>query len=453
MKTVLIIDDEPSICAALTFALEDDYNVYSTTDPDEGLSLISERIVHVCVLDLRIGQRSGLDVLEEIKSRSSKTAVVMATAYGTIETSVKALQNGAYSYITKPVNTEELLSVLSKAIEYTDLNEKVEYLSQELERSYHLKGMVGSSQAMRQLFHLIEKVTNVDTSILVTGESGTGKELVARAIHFSGKRKKHPFEVVNCAAIPEQLLESELFGYQKGAFSGATSAKAGKFQLANEGTIFLDEIGDMPLSLQAKLLRVLQQKEVTPLGSNRTEQLNVRVIAATNKDLQQACVKGEFREDLYFRLNVIQLEVPPLRERKDDLPLLFRYFLEQFNEELQTNVRGFSKQAEQFLLHYEYPGNIRELSNMIEAAMVMSDGEAIELHHLPRYLQDHQVLAPISRSQAAHAFVGATMKQVEKEVILASLDSLGGHRKNTAAMLGMSERSLRDKLKTYEQES
>ncbi|MFC5711321.1 sigma-54-dependent transcriptional regulator [Thalassorhabdus alkalitolerans] len=448
MKRILIIDDEPSICASLEFALEDEYEVASTTDPDQGVQLIKESHYHLCLLDLKIGNRDGLDVLQEIKQEKPGMIVIMITAYGTIESSVNALHLGAYSYLTKPVNTEELTSVIRRALHYNELNHQVEYLTQELEKKYSKDGMIGSSQSMAKVYQMIDKVKEVDTNVLITGESGTGKELVARAVHFSGKRKREHFEVVNCAAIPEHLLESELFGYEKGAFTGATASKQGKFQLANKGTMFLDEIGDMSLALQAKLLRVLQLKEVTPLGSNRTEKLDVRVIAATNKDLSKAVANGEFREDLYFRMNVIQIELPPLRERKEDLPYLIRHFLNIYNKELGKGIKGLTKPAETSLLQHSYPGNIRELANIVEASMVIAEGDMIEIDDLPPYLNKGKTLE-VSREQAAKAFVGLTMKEVEKEVIQATLKKMKGSRKNTASMLGISERGLRDKIKQY----
>ncbi|WP_240374019.1 sigma-54-dependent transcriptional regulator [Bacillus piscicola] len=448
MANILIIDDEPSICSALEFALEDAYQVGSTTDPDEGLRILMEEQIHLCLLDLKIGSRDGLDVLQKIKKEQPDTAVVMITAYGTIDSSVKALQLGAYSYLTKPINMAELESVIERALHYTELNKKVEYLTGELERKYNYEGMIGTSRAMERVYQVIKKVKEVDTSVLITGESGTGKELVARSIHFSGKRRQQHLETINCAAIPEALLESELFGYEKGAFTGADTKKRGKFQLAHKGTIFLDEIGDMPLALQAKLLRVLQLKEATPLGSNKSEKVDVRVIAATNKDLQQAVKKGEFREDLYFRLHVIQIPLPPLRDRKEDLPYLIKHYLEKLNQDLNRDVKGLSKEAESALFRYHFPGNVRELANIIEAAMVLSDGDMVELDDLPPYILGEK-WTPVSAEEAASYFVGSTMKEAEKQIIQATLKANDGHRKQTAAMLGISERSLRDKVKMY----
>ncbi|MED4162030.1 sigma-54 dependent transcriptional regulator [Halalkalibacterium halodurans] len=448
MKRILIIDDEPSICSSLQFALEDDYETEATTEVDKGLHIIEQEPIDVVLLDLKIGKVDGLEVLQEIKRKMPETIVIMITAYGTIANSVKAIRLGAYSYLTKPIHMEELFSVLEQALHYKKLNEQVAYLSQELEKKYGYEGMIGKSEAMTQVFHLIEKVKNVDSSVLITGESGTGKELVARAIHFSGKRKQEHFEVVNCAAIPEHLLESELFGYEKGAFTGAATRKEGKFQLANRGTIFLDEIGDMPLALQAKLLRVLQKKEVTKLGSNKTEKLDVRVIAATNKSLQEQVKEGTFREDLYFRLHVIHIHLPPLRERQEDLPYLLQHFLHTFNQELGKSMKGFRSDAQRELLAYQYPGNIRELSNIVESSMVIADGEYIELEDLPMFIREKGE-GFAKQKGSLDDYIGRPLKELEKDFILATLKHNDNHRKKTAEMLGISERGLRDKLKQY----
>ncbi|MBU8906592.1 sigma-54-dependent transcriptional regulator [Desertibacillus haloalkaliphilus] len=450
MEKILIIDDEASICSSLEFALEDGYDVYSTTDPANGVEQIKQQPFDLCLLDLRIGDVDGIELLEEIKKVQADVVVIMITAYGTISSSVEAVQKGAYSYLTKPINIDELYAVIDKALEFKRLNDQVEYLKGQLERKYRYEGIVGQSPKMESVFRLIEKVKDVDTSVLIVGESGTGKELVARSIHFSGKRSGEHFEVVNCAAIPEHLLESELFGYEKGAFTGATGKKEGKFELANHGTIFLDEIGDMPLALQVKLLRVLQRKEVTPLGSTKTLKLDVRVIAATNKDLKKAVEKGEFREDLYFRLNVIEIGLPPLRERKEDIEYLIQYFIKEFNESLGKEIKGVSAEAKECLLDYEYPGNIRELGNTIEAAIVISDGPYIEVGDLPAVMRKDKQPRKPPEDVSIDSFVGLTTKEVEKQLILATLEYNNGHRRNTAEMLGISERNLREKLKLYQ---
>ncbi len=445
-----MIDDEASICSSLEFALEDECEVVTTTNPDQGLNMLRETRFDVCLLDLRIGNVDGLSVLRQIKQISPATIVIMITAYGTIASSVTAMKEGAYSYITKPINMDELFSVIDQAFNYQKLSDQVDYLSQELERKYGYEGIIGRSEVLKDVFHMINKVKDVDTNVLITGESGTGKELVARAIHFSGKRKKEHFEVVNCAAIPDQLLESELFGYEKGAYTGAVSSKEGKFQIAHRGTIFLDEIGDMPLSLQAKLLRVLQEREVTKLGSNKNVKIDVRVIAATNKNLEDAVKSEEFREDLYFRLNVLQIPLPPLRERKEDIPYLLTHFLEKLNEEMGKSIKGLTKEAKRALINYQYPGNIRELANVLESSMVLADGEFIYLSDLPQQFKSGMSTFG-DRTEALEAYVGKSLKEIEKKFILATLEHNSGHRKNTAKMLGISERSLRDKIKLYEE--
>ncbi len=445
-----MIDDEASICSSLEFALEDECEVVTTTNPDQGLNMLRETRFDVCLLDLRIGNVDGLSVLRQIKQISPATIVIMITAYGTIASSVTAMKEGAYSYITKPINMDELFSVIDQAFNYQKLSDQVDYLSQELERKYGYEGIIGRSEVLKDVFHMINKVKDVDTNVLITGESGTGKELVARAIHFSGKRKKEHFEVVNCAAIPDQLLESELFGYEKGAYTGAVSSKEGKFQIAHRGTIFLDEIGDMPLSLQAKLLRVLQEREVTKLGSNKNVKIDVRVIAATNKNLEDAVKSEEFREDLYFRLNVLQIPLPPLRERKEDIPYLLTHFLEKLNEEMGKSIKGLTKEAKRALINYQYPGNIRELANVLESSMVLADGEFIYLSDLPQQFKSGMSTFG-DRTEALEAHVGKSLKEIEKKFILATLEHNSGHRKNTAKMLGISERSLRDKIKLYEE--
>ncbi|MBM7095770.1 sigma-54-dependent Fis family transcriptional regulator [Bacillus sp. H-16] len=450
MKKVMIIDDEPSICSSLAFALEDTYDVVTTTDPEKGLAMIAEDHFDLCLLDLRIGNVDGLDVLKQIKQTRPSVIVIMVTAYGTISSSVEAVKEGAFSYITKPVNMDELFTAIEQAFHYRELSDQVEYLSQELEKKYRYEGLIGKSEAMQHVFRMIEKVKKVDTNVLITGESGTGKELVARAIHFAGKRKKEHFEVVNCAAIPDQLLESELFGYEKGAYTGAVTAKEGKFQLADKGTIFLDEIGDMPFNLQAKLLRVLQDKKVTRLGSNKPEKIDVRVIAATNKSFEEVIQNGEFREDLYFRLNVLQIPLPPLRERKDDLPSLMDHFIRLFNKELGKDIKGFTKEAKKVLLNHDYPGNIREFSNIIESSMVLADGGMIELSDLPPGIKQGLTI-PSEDSGTLEKYVGLTLKELETKFIMATLEHNEGHRKNTAKMLGISERSLRDKVKALEE--
>ena len=455
-KRIIIIDDEPSICSSLTLALEGEYLVDSATDAGQGLSLIAEKGCDLCLLDLRIGNDNGIDVLEKIKALDRTISVIMMTAFGSIESSVKAMRQGAYSYLTKPLDLSELTMVIERALEVKDLHVQVEYLSNELENKYLNNGMIGNSSAMRQVYTLIEKLSDVDANVMITGESGTGKELTARAIHFSGARKKGLFVAINCAAIPENLLEEELFGHKRGAFTGAVSDKKGKFEIANNGTIFLDEIGDLPLSLQAKLLRVLQQKEFCPIGSNETVKTDARVITATNRDLNKMVKEGSFRQDLLFRLCVVEIHLPSLRERREDLPLLFSHFIAENNKKMSKQIRGLSEDTIRILMNYSYPGNIRELSNIIEHAAIFADHDLIEPDDLPMAIRAAGPAADADMPENAdvdsfilHNLAGLTLKEVEQKIIKATLLKNNGRKNATAEMLGISERGLRNKILEY----
>ncbi|MFJ8064001.1 sigma-54-dependent transcriptional regulator [Psychrobacillus sp. NPDC096426] len=451
---ILIIDDETAICVSLSFALEDDYDITTTTNPQDGINIIEEGNIDLVLLDLNLGIYSGLDILQEIKKKDPSITVIMMTAYSSIETSIEAIKQGAYYYIEKPINIEELQLLMSKALEFKGLSSRVETLTEELEQRLGYKNFIGKSKAMYRVFSLIERIKDIDSSVLIMGESGTGKELVVRNIHNSGKRKNGPFEVVNCAAIPEALLESELFGYEKGAFTGATQRKLGKWVSANGGTLFLDEVSEMPYTLQAKLLRVLQEREITPLGSNTKISLDVRIISATNKKLEQMVSEGTFREDLYFRLNVIPITVPPLRERKEDLPLLIDYFLQKYCLEMNRNNKCFSTAAYRFLLEYNYPGNVRELGNIIEYAVALSKDDKILDNDLPMYILEQK--AGLSTSvtneggEGIYIPLGISMKEIEKKMIAATLDYYGWNRQDTANALQISERGLRNKINQYE---
>ncbi|MGW6382427.1 sigma-54-dependent transcriptional regulator [Peribacillus butanolivorans] len=448
---VLVIDDEPAICTALSFALEDDYQVVTTTDPDEGLRHIEQISVDIVLLDLRIGSKSGLDILQKIKHRSPNVTVIMMTAYSSIDTSIEAIKNGAYYYIEKPINIEELSLLLMRAAEFKQMSNQLETLHEELEKTRGFGNFLGNSKAMQRIFSMIERVKDIDSSVLITGESGTGKELVARNIHTLGRRKNNPMQIVNCAAIPEMLLESELFGYEKGAFSGATQRKEGKCVAADGGILFLDEISEMPLPLQAKLLRVLQEREVTPLGSNTKISLDVRIISAANKNLEQMVMEGKFREDLYFRLNVIPISMPPLRERKEDLPLLMDYFIKKHAKDMNREDKSFTGSARRLLLDYHYPGNVRELGNIIEYAVALSNSNNMEDTDLPQYVQEQKlILQSGSPNEDINSFsipIGISMKEIEEKVITATLQYCKNHRQKTAQILKISERSLRDKIK------
>ncbi|HBH12570.1 MAG: Two-component response regulator in acetoacetate metabolism [Clostridiales bacterium 38_11] len=455
-KNLLIIDDEKAICSSLTFALEDQYNVESTTDPKEGLKKMLTKNYHVVLLDLKIGKVDGIDVLQDIKNMRKSTQVIIMTAFGSIMSSVEAIKKGAFTYLTKPLDLNDLEKAIEQALEYQKLNEKIDCDHKDMIDGEIYHGIIGKSPAMKEIFGLIEKLKDVDTSVVVVGESGTGKELVARAIHYAGKRKVGNFVALNCAAIPETLLEEELFGHKKGTFTGAIADKKGKFNHANNGTIFLDEIGDMSIHLQAKLLRVLQEREFTPLGANDPIALDVRFIAASNRDLRKMVDDGKFREDLYFRLNVFEIDLPPLRQRKQDMPLLFQHFISVFNKSLSKHVTGFSKEAEVLMVDYDYPGNVRELINILEYSVLLTSSNIIEIDDLPSKVKNiasrdnSELDLGIGMSLGIDNLAGLTLQEAEKKLIEAALTLNKGHRKATAAMLGISERGLRNKINEYE---
>lgn len=451
-QKLLIVDDDYAICSSLEFALEDDFLIYTTNSEEQALSLAEVEDFGIILLDLRLGKNDGLETLKKLKMISPKSAIIIMTAYGSIESSVEAMKNGAYYYITKPIDLIQLKTLLNKALEYINLKSRVEYLNEKLIYEYQLSGMVGSSKAMQKVFELIEKVKEIDSNVMITGESGTGKELVARAIHFCGRRKDKPFEAVNCAAIPQNLLEAELFGYEKGAFTGAEHRKKGIFEIADGGTIFLDEITEMDISLQAKLLRVVQEKEIMPVGSEKRKKVNVRIISATNKDIKKEVKEGRFREDLFFRLNVINIHIPPLRERREDIPQLAGYFIKKYSKEMGKNVEGIDDKALEILCRYDYKGNVRELQNILERAVALSDKKILGVEDLPtevvllsqNFSGEYKNLIPV--------FVGEDLQSVEKKVILYTLKYCKGSRKETAKLLKISERNLRYKLKEYAEE-
>ena len=440
---ILIIDDEKNICTSLTYALEDDYTIFSETNPDKGVEIIKNDNINLVLLDLKIGNINGIDILKEIKNINKNIVVIMMTAYGTIESSVEAMKIGAYTYLTKPLNIDELVITIKQALEYQGLFNKVNELNNQLREKYSYKGIIGKSKEMLKLFELIEKIKDVDVNVLITGESGTGKGLVARAIHYSGKYSRERFVEINCAAIPEGLLESELFGHKKGAFTGADRDKTGKLEYAGKGTILLDEIGDMSLNLQSKLLRVIEQKEFSPVGSNEIIKLEARIIAATNKNLLELIENNNFRLDLYYRLNVININLSPLRSRREDLPLLFEHFIKLYNKKFGKNVRKLSSEAERMLMSYSYPGNVRELSNIIERAVLLSEDGDIKEDFIPNEVKINSIID-------LDNLYGLSLKSIEKKVIEAALKINQGKRNETARMLGISERGLRNKINEYD---
>ncbi len=445
MNEILIIDDEIAICDSLTFLLEDDYKVFSAQDPINGFKLIQDNHIDLVLLDLKIGKYNGLDSISTIKEFDKSIQIIMMTAHGSIKSSVEAMKLGASHYITKPLDSEELLVLIESSMNLRKLTDKVDNLQQIVENQYNRKEIIGESQELKNILKKVEQIKDLDTTVLITGESGTGKDLIAKALHYGSSRKNENLEIVNCAAIPSDLLESELFGYEKGAFTGADKKKLGKIELANNGTLFLDEIGELDLNLQAKILRVVDDMIISPLGSEKTKSVNVRIITATNRDLEEQVAKGLFRKDLYYRLNVVNLNLPSLRERKEDISLLANHFIKKYSKKFNKNIKSIDDDVIEVLKQYDWPGNIRELDNLIERILVFQENDIIRLSDLPIEHSDNNYdskdIIPIK--------IGSSLNEAEKQIILATLNFNNGNRKDTADILGISLRNLQYKIKEY----
>lgn len=451
MDKLLIVDDEKAICTSLKFAFEDQYHIHIANNTMELASFLENEVPEIVLLDLRFGEVSGLDLLGQILEKSRDAVVIMMTAYGTIETSIEAIKKGAYDYIMKPLDLIKLRVLLSKAAAFRAMQEKIDYLQREVHDRYSVAGIIGRSEKMKRVLDLVHKVKDIDINVLIQGPTGTGKELVARAIHYEGRRKGGRFEALNCGAIPESLMESELFGYEKGAFTHAQKRKRGKFELAHGGTIFLDEIGEMDPNLQVKLLRAIQQKEIVPLGSEESIRVDVRIIAATNKDLRTEVEAGRFREDLFFRLNVVNIDMPGLNERREDIPVLTEHFIKKHRDELSDHpVKGITKEALKALESHDFLGNVRELENLIERAMALTDHEYLRLEDLPRKTFEEKMTPHVLEgADWIPVKVGMSMAEVEEQVIKKTLGAMDNNKRKTAEVLGISERSLRYKVKAY----
>ena len=449
MKTVLVVDDDERLRKQVYWALKDSYRVLQAEDRPQAHQVIEEAPVDLMLLDLRLPPRvdtpeEGMKTLEEIRSAKPEIEVIVITADKKEETCLKAIENGAYDYFSKPFDLEEMRVVLKRALFRQNLERKVQRLRFQWEERYNFAGMVGKSEPMRQIFEVIGTLAQADCTVLVRGESGTGKELVARAIHYSSQRAGNPFVPVNCAAIPESLLESELFGYEKGAFTGATTRKPGKFELASGGTIFLDEIADMSLAMQAKILRVIQERTFERLGGTRPIKVDARVIAATNKVLEELMRKEAFREDLYYRLNVVSIYLPALRERKRDIPLLASHFLRKYNRVDDKNAKGISSQALKLLMDYDWPGNVRELENVIERAVVLGQGDMFLPSDLSRKVEEKPLKSGVTSSS-----VDISLAEAEKRLIEDTLKLTHWNQTKTAKILRIHRNTLRRKIRRF----
>jgi two-component system NtrC family response regulator len=434
---ILIIDDEEHMCWALKRAMEQEgYQAVTATSGSKGINLLKEKGPSLILLDLKMPEMDGLEVLGIIREIHPRVPVIMITAHGTIETAIEAMKLGAVDYITKPFDLDELKMVVKQALKYSKLVSEVSFWRSELNKKYGT--VIGESQAMKEIMMLIERVATSNATVMITGDSGTGKEVTARAIHLASERRDQPFVPVNCAALPEQLLESELFGHEKGAFTGAVALRTGRFEMADNGTIFLDEIAEMPLAMQAKLLRVIQERSFERVGGTETLKVDLRIIAATNKDIKKAVECGEFREDLYYRLNVIHIQLPPLKDRKEDILLLANNFLLKYMK--GTNPKEISPEAMELLLNYDWPGNIRELQNVIERAVIICQGDMVLPEHLPKELQknDYSDVDNIIKFPDA----GISLEEVEKELILKALEKSNGNQTKAAQLLGITRSAL-----------
>lgn len=441
--TILIVEDEDLMCGIIAGLLTDaGYRVVTAADADAGLNLFTTEAPDLTISDINIGRVDGLTLLDRIKQVDADAVVVMITAYSSVETAVAALRKGAYDYITKPFINEDLLQTVKNALRQRELFRENHYLRRELKARYNFDNIIGRSDALTGIFRLIEKIAATSSSVLIQGESGTGKEVIARAIHYNSPRADKPFIAINCGALPENLLESELFGYVKGAFTGANANKIGLLRAANGGTLFLDEVGEMPAALQVKLLRALQEREVTPLGATKPESFDARVIAATNRSLEEEVNQGRFREDLFYRLSVIGFTLPPLRDRREDIPLLVRYFVRKFCQEQGVPEKKVSDEAMQRLINYSWRGNVRELQNAMERAVTLSEDQ-IEIIHLPPKVNDANIGTRDLTGQTV------TLEELERRYILDILAREDDDKIRTADLLGIDLSTLYRKLKRY----
>jgi two-component system response regulator PilR (NtrC family) len=450
---ILVADDEQSMREFLDIMLKKEgYKVSLASNGEEVVKLMDNDLFDLVLLDIRMPKLDGISTLKKIKAIAPETVVIMITAYASADTAIKAMKEGAYDYITKPFKVEEIKLIINNALEKKNLQKENILLKQVVRDRYHFGNIIGQSSKMGALYDLLAKVSPTKTNILIAGESGTGKELVAKAIHYNSPRKEKPFVTLNCGAIPESLIESELFGHMKGAFTDAIATKKGLFEVADEGTIFLDEISELPLLMQVKLLRVLQDKEFKRVGGTEDIRVDVRIISATNKDLDEAVKEKRFREDLFYRLNVIQIKLPPLRERKEDIPILANHFLKKYSDELNKNILKISPEALQILLNYEYPGNVRELQNIIERAVALESSQELTAHNLSSYLSEQPLLkkGPIDIEIPSEGIdLEKMVEDLERTLLVKALDKTKGIKKKAAELLHINFRSMRYRLEKY----
>ena len=448
---IVVIDDEVNAATALeTLLKEDGYEAVSAYDAATGLGLVEQIDADVVLTDLRMSGMDGLELLKQLKQTRPQTMVILMTAYGTVKNAVRAMKSGAEDYLAKPLDLEELEVVVQRAIEKKHLLEETRILRERVADKYRFENILGESPDMLHAFKAIRQVASSNASVLLLGESGTGKELFAQALHQASPRRHRPFIKVACAALPETLLESELFGHEKGSFTGAIATRAGRFEAADGGTLFLDEIGDISLTVQVKLLRFLEEREFERVGGNKTFKVDVRIVSATHRDLTKKIADGSFREDLYYRLNVVEIRIPPLRERQADLPVLAQHFLKKYAAQNSKDLKSFSDEAMALLLHHRWPGNVRQLENAIERAVVLTEQPTLSVSHFPT------LRGGLDHAEATASGVkipGSSLAVIEREAILRTVESVGGSTSRAAKVLGISPRKIQYKLKDYHAEA
>lgn len=447
--TLLIVDDELGARQSLEVILEDDYRVLSAVNGQEAIEILQRETIDLVLLDVNMPDMDGLEVLQKMKELDEEIDVIMVSALNLARKAADAIKSGAYDYITKPYEPEDILSTVNRVISKQRLHRELDLLRREVEETRGFDQIVSQDGMMIEIFQLIKKVAYTSTNVLITGESGTGKELIARSIHRQGNRKNGPFVAINCAAIPSELMESEMFGHEKGAFTGAHTRTIGKFEHANGGTLFLDEISALRSDLQAKLLRVLQEREIERIGSNKPIRVDIRVIAATNTNLEDAVSKGKFRQDLYFRLNVVPISIPPLRDRKEDIPLLANHFLNKFNTAFNKRIPGFTERAVEVLSRYHWPGNIRELENLIERIVVLcTNEESIDIRNIPIEVlinSDHEP----EESDYQKSGLIKIREEFEKRILVNVLDAVQGNQTEAAKILKINRNTLLQKARQF----
>jgi DNA-binding NtrC family response regulator len=444
-RVILIVEDDPNVGESIRSFLEKrGYSILLASNGKEALPLFRQEMVDLVITDLVMPKMDGMALLEAVKKLKPETEVIVISAQGTIEKAVQAMKMGAFDFIEKPINPRVIAMVVERALEKQTLVLQNRDLRSQLEDKFHFKNIVGKSEKMVRIFDLIRHISSYDSSVLIMGESGTGKELIANAIHYHSPRASMPVIKVSCASLSEGIIESELFGHERGAFTGAITSRKGRFELAHGGTLFLDEVEDIPPSTQIKLLRVLQEGEFERVGGNKTIQVDIRIIAASNRDLQEAVEQGTFREDLYYRLNVVNIKLPSLRERKEDIPFLAQFFIEKYNQKYQMKVKGISQRAMNVFVNYQWKGNVRELENTIESIMVVNSPVAIDLPHLPQEIRDFKESPGIIPIR-----IGTPLEEVEKEVLLETLRATKGNKRKAAQLLGINVRTIHRKMEEW----